>query len=142
MSVTTAAVTELADTGSSTPVTEAIPTQHGTPVGRSSHRLLYRGALALPDSRLTLDGIMFSIPIAQAATPGRSFTPSKAGSSAALLDNPLALTLESMRGRPTLRFVGSVKLADVHLHPDDCDEEGSGVVMCVWSCQLIANAWC
>jgi hypothetical protein len=45
-----------------------------------------------------------------------------------LLENPLALALESMRGRPTLRFLGTMKLGN--------DEGGwvdysGGVCLCV-----------
>ncbi|EIN06677.1 hypothetical protein PUNSTDRAFT_136522 [Punctularia strigosozonata HHB-11173 SS5] len=113
---------------SSTPSTSANgagSTSHpqNSPSGPARHRLLYRGALALPDSHLTLDGIMFSIP-----TVTTSLTPNRAGSSAALLDNPLALALEVMRGRPTLNFLGTVKLDDIYLHPDDCDDQ-AGVSM-------------
>jgi hypothetical protein len=62
-------------------------------------RLLYRGALSLPDSHLLLDGLTFT-----ATSP-----------STMLLENPLALALESMRGRPSLRFLGTTKLKDVWL---------------------------
>lgn len=62
-----------------------------------SRRLLYRGALSLPDSHLLLDGLTF--------TGNASGTGSSSGMS--LLENPLALALESMRGRPTLRFMGT-----------------------------------
>lgn len=78
-----------------------------------SHRLLYRGALSLPDSLLLLDGITFA---------ARLDSPSKHGSFN-LLENPLALALESMRGRPTLRFLGTVQLKDVYL------DESGGVIM-------------
>jgi hypothetical protein len=37
-----------------------------------------------------------------------------------LLENPLALALESMRGRQSLRFLGTVKLSEVWL-----DESGN-----------------
>lgn len=62
-----------------------------------SRRLLYRGALSLPDSHLLLDGLTFT---GNASGTGSS-------SSMSLLENPLALALESMRGRPTLRFMGT-----------------------------------
>ncbi|KAL0955615.1 hypothetical protein HGRIS_001850 [Hohenbuehelia grisea] len=65
----------------------------------TAFRLLYRGALSLPDSHLLLDGL--------------SFFATAAGSE--LLDNPLALALESMRGRPSLLFMGQVRLADVYV---------------------------
>jgi hypothetical protein len=59
-------------------------------------RLLYRGALSLPDSLLLLDGLTFTT-----------------SSRIDLLHNKLALALESMRGRPSLRFLGLTKLRDV-----------------------------
>ncbi|KAJ3723561.1 hypothetical protein DFJ43DRAFT_645406 [Lentinula guzmanii] len=67
---------------------------------RPTHRLLYRGSLSLPDSDLTLDGLTFSARI-------------NAGHN--LLENPLALDLESMRGRPTLRFMGVTSLKEIHM---------------------------
>ncbi|KAI5116246.1 hypothetical protein M0805_002616 [Coniferiporia weirii] len=80
-------------------------------------RLLYRGALSLPDSHLLLDGLTFTIAL-PADDPHAART---------LLATPLALALESMRGRPALRFAGVVRLADVtcdfaggvtlHVHP-------------------------
>ncbi|KAF8161456.1 hypothetical protein B0H34DRAFT_653971 [Crassisporium funariophilum] len=78
-----------------------------------SYRLLYRGALSLPDSFLLLDGLTFA---------ARLDSPSKQ-SAFNLLQNPLALALESMRGRPSLRFMGSVNLRDVWL------DESGGVEM-------------
>lgn len=33
----------------------------------------------------------------------------------ALLENPLALALESMRGRPSLRFLGLVMMKDLYM---------------------------
>ncbi|KAG6832089.1 hypothetical protein H0H87_002917 [Tephrocybe sp. NHM501043] len=73
----------------------------------NSYRLLYRGALSLPDSDLLLDGLTFA---------ARLDSPSKNNH---LLQNPLALALESMRGRPSLRFMGVVKLHDDHLWLDE-----------------------
>ncbi|KAJ3784527.1 hypothetical protein GGU10DRAFT_314823 [Lentinula aff. detonsa] len=67
---------------------------------RPTHRLLYRGSLSLSDSDLTLDGLTFSARI-------------NAGHN--LLENPLALDLESMRGRPTLRFMGVTSLKEIHM---------------------------
>ncbi|KAG7091284.1 hypothetical protein E1B28_010332 [Marasmius oreades] len=64
------------------------------------HRLLYRGALLLPDSHLLLDGITFS---------------ARLDAEHKLLDNPLALALESMRGIQTLRFLGTASLHDVYM---------------------------
>ncbi|KAF8633083.1 hypothetical protein AX17_004684 [Amanita inopinata Kibby_2008] len=92
----------------------------------SAYRFLYRGALSLPDSHLTLDGITFC---ARIDTPSKNRhaprTPggSSVANDASLLENPLALALESMRGRPTLRFVGTVKLSDVWI------DESGGVFM-------------
>ncbi|KAJ7216612.1 hypothetical protein GGX14DRAFT_605497 [Mycena pura] len=74
-------------------------------------RLLYRGALSLPDSHLLLDGLTFA---ARIDHPSSGHT---------LLESPLALALESMRGRPSLRWKGTTRLRDVHL-----DETG-GVTM-------------
>ncbi|KAF5355131.1 hypothetical protein D9756_005564 [Leucocoprinus leucothites] len=73
----------------------------------ANYRLLYRGALSLPDSYLLLDGLTFS---ARLESPMKHH----------LLENPLALALESMRGRQSLRFLGTVKLSDVWL-----DESGN-----------------
>ncbi|RDB24975.1 hypothetical protein Hypma_007429 [Hypsizygus marmoreus] len=73
----------------------------------SAYRLLYRGALSLPDSHLLLDGLTFA---------ARLDSPSKHNH---LLQNPLALALESMRGRPSLRFMGAVKLDDDNLWLDE-----------------------
>lgn len=80
-----------------------------------SYRLLYRGALSLPDSLLLLDGLTFAV---------RLNSPSK-HSTFNLLQNPLALALESMRGRPSLRFLGTVFLRDVWM------DESGGVEMYV-----------
>ena len=66
-------------------------------------RLLYRGALSLPDSHLLLDGLTFSGYDTNKGTPGFGLS---------LLENPLALALESMRGRRTLRFLGIVSLSE------------------------------
>jgi len=79
------------------------------------YRLLYRGALSLPDSLLLLDGLTFA---------ARLDSPSKQ-STFHLLENPLALALESMRGRPTLRHLGIVNLKDVYI------DESGGVEMYV-----------
>ncbi|KAF7980114.1 hypothetical protein HWV62_39529 [Athelia sp. TMB] len=66
-------------------------------------RLLYRGALSLPDSHLLLGGLTFSGYDTNKGTPGIGLS---------LLENPLALALESMRGRRTLRFLGIVSLSE------------------------------
>ncbi|KIJ51398.1 hypothetical protein M422DRAFT_244574 [Sphaerobolus stellatus SS14] len=68
---------------------------------KDQHRLLYRGSLSLPDSDLVLEGITFTAHI----------PPS---SPSLLLESPIALALESMRGRPSLRFISVVKLKDVN----------------------------
>ncbi|KAK0447380.1 uncharacterized protein EV420DRAFT_1647708 [Desarmillaria tabescens] len=65
---------------------------------RTSSRLVYRGSLALPDSHVTLDGIAFSAMLTAQTT---------------LLQNPLALALESLRGI-AIRFVAVINLADVY----------------------------
>ncbi|EJD46095.1 hypothetical protein AURDEDRAFT_184431 [Auricularia subglabra TFB-10046 SS5] len=72
-----------------------------TPRASAGHRLLFRGALALPDSCLQLEGIAFTAQI-----PPES--PSN------LLQSPLPLALESMRGRP-LSLIGVVQLKDMQL---------------------------
>ncbi|KAF5375519.1 hypothetical protein D9615_009168 [Tricholomella constricta] len=76
----------------------------------TAHRLLYRGALSLPDSHLLLDGLTFT---------ARLDSPSKNNQ---LLQNPLALALESMRGRPSLRFMGVIKLHDGNVWWDESGE--------------------
>jgi hypothetical protein len=68
-----------------------------------SHRLLFRGSLSVPDSRLLLEGLSFTIPIDNTRSPGIN-----------LLKNPLALALESMRGR-TLALSGISKVDPVQL---------------------------
>ena len=68
-----------------------------------SHRLLFRGSLSVPDSRLLLEGLSFTIPIDNTRSPGIN-----------LLKNPLALALESMRGR-TLALSGISKVDSVKL---------------------------
>jgi len=68
-----------------------------------SHRLLFRGSLSVPDSRLLLEGLSFTLPIDNARSP-----------SVKLLQNPLALALESMRGR-TLALSGTSRVNSVHL---------------------------
>ncbi len=71
-----------------------------------THRLLYRGALSLPDSYLLLDGLSF---VAETRS-GIQGSPS-----VNLLSNSLALALESMRGRPSLHLVGTQRVEDVWL---------------------------
>lgn len=104
--------------GLSTPASDAhTPASASKPSADVPYRLLYRGALSLPDSYLQLDGVAFS-----ARLPSRhpsstlQDSPSCARSDAAareLMYNPLALALESMRGRQSLRFKGTVRLQDV-----------------------------
>ncbi|KAJ6631401.1 hypothetical protein B0H10DRAFT_492540 [Mycena sp. CBHHK59/15] len=77
----------------------------------TQYRLLYRGALSLPDSHILLDGLTFA---------ARLDNPSSGHD---LLQNPLALALESMRGRPSLRLRGQTKLKDIWM-----DETG-GITM-------------
>ncbi|KAG0705279.1 hypothetical protein DFH29DRAFT_996861 [Suillus ampliporus] len=67
-------------------------------------RLLYRGSLSLPDSYLLLDGLTFSANLL---------------ANKDLLHNPLALALESMRGRPSLRLKGTESLKDLCIDPSD-----------------------
>ncbi|KAF8911630.1 hypothetical protein CPB84DRAFT_1812420 [Gymnopilus junonius] len=90
-----------------------------------SYRLLYRGALSLPDSLLLLDGLTFT---------ARLGSPSKQ-SSFQLLENPLALALESMRGRPTLRFIGSVNLKDIYV------DESGGVEMDIHPSAILSQIY-
>ncbi|GLB37960.1 hypothetical protein LshimejAT787_0410110 [Lyophyllum shimeji] len=87
-------------------VTHCTPPKSAEPLA-NAYRLLYRGALSLPDSLLLLDGLTFS---------ARLDSPSKNNQ---LLQNPLALALESMRGRPSLRFMGLVNLHDGNLWWDE-----------------------
>lgn len=92
-----------------------------TPEGKGvTSRFLYRGALSLPDSFLMLDGLTFT---AHLDPSDNSASKSKLESN--LLQNPLALALQSMRGRPNLRLLGTLKLKDVYW-----DDTG-GVVMFV-----------
>ncbi|KAI0295270.1 hypothetical protein BC826DRAFT_291004 [Russula brevipes] len=53
-----------------------------------SHRILFRGSLSVPDSWLLLEGLSFILPINHARSPSDK-----------LLQNPLAIALESMRRR-------------------------------------------
>ncbi|OJA14140.1 hypothetical protein AZE42_06720 [Rhizopogon vesiculosus] len=72
--------------------------------GSATARLLYRGALSLPDSYLLLDGLTFSANLI---------------ANKDLLHNPLALALESMRGRPSLRLKGTEQLKNVWIDASD-----------------------
>lgn len=80
----------------------------------SNHRLLYRGALELPDSYILLDGLSFTLQL------GPKDNRPKSSPSVDLLQNPLPLALESMRGRPSLQFLGTTKVKDVFVDPS-CD---------------------
>ncbi|TCD64478.1 hypothetical protein EIP91_004039 [Steccherinum ochraceum] len=71
----------------------------------NTHRLLYRGSLSLPDSHIPLDGLSFTTNIA---------SQSRNSPSTSLLENPLALALESMRGRP-LHFKGTEQVTNMWL---------------------------
>ena len=68
-----------------------------------SHRLLFRGSLSVPDSRLLLEGVSFTASIDNTRSPGAN-----------LLQNPLALALESMRGR-ALALSGTSRVDSVRL---------------------------
>ncbi|KAJ7057076.1 hypothetical protein C8F01DRAFT_342584 [Mycena amicta] len=81
------------------------------PRNNSQFRLLYRGSLSLPDSHLLLDGLTF---VTRADHPSSGHS---------LLESPLALALESMRGVQSLRWQGMVKLSDVYL------DESAGITM-------------
>ncbi|KAJ7099352.1 hypothetical protein B0H15DRAFT_543784 [Mycena belliarum] len=78
-------------------------TQPTPPRTAAQFRLLYRGALSLPDSHLLLDGLTFAARLDH-LSPGHN-----------LLQNPLALALESMRKRPSLRLMGLTKLASIYM---------------------------
>ncbi|KAA1470511.1 hypothetical protein DENSPDRAFT_879762 [Dentipellis sp. KUC8613] len=73
-----------------------------------NHRQLYRGALAVKGWAFLLDGLTFTIPLPDRKIDGSS------SPSLNLLQNPLALALESMRGR-TLRLAGTTSLSAVYL---------------------------
>ncbi|KAJ7281632.1 hypothetical protein C8J57DRAFT_1298215 [Mycena rebaudengoi] len=98
----------------STTETDTPPSIHvitPTPPRPTTHRLLYRGALSLPDSHLLLDGLTFAARLEHSSS-GHN-----------LLENPLALALESMRGRPSLRLIGPTKLEDIWM------DESGGITM-------------
>ncbi|KAG1716222.1 hypothetical protein ID866_962 [Astraeus odoratus] len=90
---------------------------HIAAVGSFSYRLLYRGALSLPDSYILLDGLTFSARLPGVAMASQYDSPSNSHVSDSLardlIHHPLALALESMRGRPSLRFKGTVYLNDI-----------------------------
>jgi hypothetical protein len=90
-----------------------------------SHRLLFRGSLSIPDSRLLLDGLSFTIPIDNTRSPGIN-----------LLKNPLALALESMRGR-TLALSGISRVDSVQL--DRTAEVDVSVDLSYWCWRKISD---
>ncbi|KAG6382060.1 hypothetical protein JVT61DRAFT_697 [Boletus reticuloceps] len=104
------------------------------------YRLLYRGALSLPDSYLLLDGIAFSARLPNRPSsvlqdsPSCSLSRSDA-STRELMYNPLPLALESMRGRQSLRFKGTVRLPDVYM-----DDTGD-VYMDVHPCATLTRIY-
>ena len=126
-------------------ITDATPTKHvlsssQSPIPASSaspssgsYRLLYRGALSLPDSHILLDGLTFSarLPgnIRQLPCDSPSSLPSSDSLVRGLIHNPLALALESMRGRPSLRFKGTVRLKDIWM-----DETGEVYMWVTFPC--------
>ncbi|KAG8729504.1 hypothetical protein FRC12_020935 [Ceratobasidium sp. 428] len=61
------------------------------------HRLLYRGALSIPQSAILLEGIQFVAHLPAVTPP--------------LLTAPLPIALELMRGRPSLRLLGTMDLS-------------------------------
>ncbi|KAH7107361.1 hypothetical protein BKA62DRAFT_683137 [Auriculariales sp. MPI-PUGE-AT-0066] len=86
--------------GPSRASTSTLP-QPTPPRAIAQHRLIYRGALALPDSNMRLDGIAFTAKI----PPQSPHT---------LLESPIPLALELLRGRP-LCLIGVIPLRDVKL---------------------------
>ncbi|KAH9927838.1 uncharacterized protein B0H18DRAFT_875207 [Fomitopsis serialis] len=86
---------------------------------QSTHRLLYRGALSLPDSHMVLDGLSFTAPLRASALDASKLNDANFD----LFNHPLALALESMRGRPSLHLVGAVEMRKLWV-----DEKSSGVV--------------
>ena len=99
------------------PAPAASSTKGNTSTPKSSaSRLLYRGTLSLPDSFLLLDGLTFTAHLgASDLKDNHKNSASKPKLDLNLLQSPLALALESMRGRPSLRFLGTVKLRDLYL---------------------------
>lgn len=70
---------------------------------------------------MVLDGLSFTLALdsvlsgsGEPGNPNVTSTPS-GKSKLDLLENPLALALESMRGRPTLQFLGTTKITDVYV---------------------------
>ncbi|KAF9523839.1 hypothetical protein CPB83DRAFT_862179 [Crepidotus variabilis] len=102
----------------------ATPTTHKTTGPPSSllapsYRLLYRGAISLPDTLLLLDGLTFFAQLSSSPLKDATLNPNVSASKHKLgldlLKTPLALALEIMRGRPSLRFIGTVQLKDMSL---------------------------
>ncbi|KLO16204.1 hypothetical protein SCHPADRAFT_870064 [Schizopora paradoxa] len=116
---TSSSLPELKITASTPPK----PLQQQPPIIRdTTPRLLYRGALSLPDSHLLLDGLTFTIDL---PTDDQQ-------ASLKLLETPLPLALEILRGRPSLSFIGVERLdafraqklgceyddgVNLHIHP-------------------------
>lgn len=128
-SISTAAaatITNVPNAKLSTPcklVGEASNTGRITSTPKSSaSRLLYRGALSLPDSYLLLEGLTFTAQLG--VSDLKEHSASKPKLDLNLLQSPLALALESMRGRPSLRFLSTVKLRDLYL------DEAGDIEMC------------
>ncbi|KAI0764370.1 hypothetical protein BD413DRAFT_577422 [Trametes elegans] len=78
----------------------ATPTKPATP--GPTHRLLYRGSISLPDSYIPLDGLSFTARISDMHST--------------LFNNPLALTLESLRGLP-LHLLETAKVSETWIEP-------------------------
>jgi len=70
---------------------------------------------------MVLDGLSFTLALDSVpSTPGERRNPNVTSTPSGkskldLLENPLALALESMRGRPTLQLLGTTKIVDVHV---------------------------
>jgi hypothetical protein len=80
------------------------PPSHGA-------RLLYRGALELPDSDLHLDGLSFVLlpPPSPLKSASQGAEPTVVNLASSLFESPLPLTLESQRNR-TLKLIELVEL--------------------------------
>lgn len=129
ITITDATPRRTPNAGSSSTLASTPASSSKGPTTTDSYRLLYRGAFSLPDSYLQLDGIAFSARLPSKHASPLQDSPSLARSDASareLMYNPLALALESMRGRQTLRFKGTVRLADVWT------DDAGDVYMCVW----------
>ena len=103
-SLGTVRMAEASSSSCQLPATPRTPT--GNAVTTVQHRLLYRGALSLSDSYMLLDGLSF---VAETRCNSQD------SPAVNLLTNPLALALESMRGRPSLYLRGTEKVKEVWL---------------------------